>query len=759
MKAKVSIFFYTLIIPFFINAQELKGLILDKESLNPIPFATVEIKALRLITKSDIDGNFKFSNLPKTGIELHIKALDYESKITRELIDSNKEITIRLINKHQVFETVTVSVTEGKLQRENITSITSRTKDYIFEFGATTLGEALSTIPGVQQNTIGTGISRPVIRGLSGMRVVTYWDGLRIENQQWGEDHGMATTELTLENIEVVKGPASLMYGADALGGVIHYSDESFQKTDGQTLRVNSKFETNAHATKSEIIYKAKKDNNKINLATNFYSNKDYQIADGRYLENSRFHGGNLKAAYGFRKDRFVSGIKYHGSFNNIGIPAHTHDANPSSEEFLSNRQGLRTSILPVQRIDNHFINLENHWYFNHSDLILQAGNTTNNLKEFDHDVVLPFTNLRLNNTFYNVRYNHHITEHLNMIIGTQGMMQFNRNRYPSSSSIMPDANSFDNGLYWVSSLKKGKWRYQLGARIDHRTIESLGVDTNQISDINISNEYFNNSFLSSNYALGMVRNSKKTTFRMNISSGFRAPNIAELLADGVHHGSLRYEKGNTNLKTEQAIQLDLAMEIHLDHLELVFNPYINIINDFIYLERTDSIISNNVGQFRLFEFKQVDRALLYGGEVGLHYHPHKLHNLHLESNFSLVIGQDQNNTPLNLMPQPKLTNRIRVDLNHKGAIRFTKLSIEHQYFVQQDRVADFELTTPAFNIINLSTSMKIKKVPDLSIDFGVRNLMNHKYITHLSPLRNIGDGNIPQPGINFYFKASYKIL
>ena len=248
---------------------------------------------------------------------------------------------------------------------------------------------------------------------------------------------------------------------------------------------------------------------------------------------------------------------------------------------------------------------------------------------------------------------------------------------------------------------------------------------------------------------MGAVHNTKRTTTRFNVSSGFRAPHLAELLADGLHHGSSRYERGDRNLVSEQAIQLDVALELHFEHLEIIINPYFNRIQNFIYLQNSDTMI----GSYNVFEFQQLDLAYLYGGEVGVHYHPHRMHRLHLESNFSITIGQDSEGNALNLMPQPNTNNRIRFDIANKQKLQVKSVLLEHQYFLPQNRVGMNELPSGEYHLVHLAFDMAIRDNDQFSFKAGVRNLTNSSYIAHLSPFRNLG---IPQPGINFFFSVKY---
>lgn len=753
-----AVIFYSL----QISAQTLKGTVsnADAQKLNGVNILIVET-GKRFQTHKSNPGYFEFENLPVGKITLHLEKDEYKSKTL--IVDTRKseQLAIQLESKHKVFEEVVITSAEGKLQRENVNPVSYRSRSNLFETGATTLGEGLMNIPGVQQNTIGIGISRPVIRGLTGMRVVTYWDGLRIENQQWGEDHGMATTELGLKGVEVVKGPSTLMYGADALGGVIHYRDEEYLQAGNSVIQVASRYETNSQGVRNEIGFKTAGEKWRLNAFANYMGHTDYQLADGNFVGNSRFWTANGKVALGYKNQGYLLNARYHGAYSRIGIPGHTHDLDPDFSQFIRDRRGLRSPVLPVQFIFNNFLNIEQKWITGSSHFNLHTGYTYNHLREFDHDRVIPFTNLVLQNGTYNANWQYFINDRLNIKTGAQGMFQWNRNLKPTESYLIPDANTTDNGIYSLLSYEKNKWRVMGGTRVDTRIIRSFApgddIDSSIIS--NIDAEPILRNYLTWNNSIGVVRNDKRTTLRANVSSGFRAPHLAELLANGVHHGSLRFERGDRNLVEEQAFQIDLAMELHFDHFEFIINPYFSMINNFIYLRNTDSLVSSPAGDFRYFEFMQVDRAFLYGGEVGFHYHPHRLHRLHLESAFSLAIGEDQNGNPLNLMPQPDLNSRIRFDINNNNRLSVKHISLEHQFFAKQDRVSTFEAPTDAFHLIHFAIHGKWNNLAGRSLNWaiGARNLTNTNFIAHLSPLKNLGDG-IPQAGRNFFVEVSYDL-
>lgn len=746
MQVKIGIFVYSLVLSYNIIAQSFTGSVIDEKSKEPIPYSKVSITNLQFNLMTDETGKFVLNNIPPSVLEFKISATNYKTLLFKINVDTILNFVFNLNSDHINLDEVIISASEGKLNRENITSIEYRSRNSLFESGATTLGDALNVMAGVQSSSTGVGISKPVIRGLSGMRVVSYWSGLRIENQQWGGDHGIGASEIGLKGIEVVKGPASILYGADALGGVIHFIDEDFCLLNQSNGYLSSRFETNTMGTTNEFGIQKNNGKWKFNLFGNYFNHADFQIPGNQFVNNSRFWGSNFKFSLGYRNNNFSSILRYHFSFNRIGIPGHTHNPNAIPSDYLRDDRN-RQQTIPAQLLLNNFISLTNKWIYKKSDLSITLGNTNNFLREFDEKFTIPSTRLILNNTLYNIGYTHQLNQSFEIKFGAQGMFQINRNSGFSLSYLIPNGNSIDNGLYSLLNYSHNKWRFQAGIRYDVRNIESFSTDNAQSVSYNI--EPFSKNFEGLNYSVGSIFNSEIFTYRINLSSGFRAPHIAELLADGLHHGASRYEIGDRNLKSESAVQLDMAFEFHQEHIELILNPYLNIIDDFIYLQNTNSMINS----YSVFEFKQLPNALLYGGEIGLHYHPHLFHQLHLESNAGITIGKDIDGNSINLMPQPNINNRIRIDLTKKIFIQLKNITIEHQYFLAQNLVAINESPSKDYHLLNLATEFSLKNITDLQFNFGVRNLLNTYYIPHLSALKNLG---IPQRGRNFFLSIKY---
>ena len=279
----------------------------NQETNKPIPFVNVYFVELETGTVTDENGIFTIEHYPQKGIHIQISFIGY--KTTNEVIDLAEvsEREFYLEPSHVDLEEVVISVPTGKLQGENVVSIKQRKLEQLQQTAPTTLAEAISNIAGVEQNTTGAGIGKPIIRGLSGNRIVTYAQGIRIENQQWGDEHGLGVGEVGIEGVEVIKGPASLLYGSDALGGVLYFVDERYAMHNTVEGFAQTRFLSNTLGTFNSAGAKLHKGKFKMNLFGTYTSNADYQIPNAQRVFNTRFDEKNVKTSIGFNHNNWIS--------------------------------------------------------------------------------------------------------------------------------------------------------------------------------------------------------------------------------------------------------------------------------------------------------------------------------------------------------------------------------------------------------------------------------------------------------------------
>lgn len=723
------------------QAQGIKGQVLDSITKQGIPFASVVLTDYHLGAKCDSAGNFQFAGSFPEQISMKISNFGYETRFFS--VPANQLILIYLNPQHVELDEVVVSGARNQLQRDNSAHIEHKSISDLNVVPVTNIGQAIEAIPGVYNSSTGNGISKPVIRGLQGTRVVTMLNGIRIENQQWGGDHGMGLTDLGIGAVEVIKGPASLLYGADALGGLVYFFDEAYAQQKTHELKVSSQFEHNSMGTINSLYYKGAIKGLRINVGGRYNSQADFQLPNADFVKNSRFQEMAGKINLGWNKGKWISNLKYSYANVRVGIPGHTHDTILSPDLFISSKQ-LREKTLPVQYFINHIASFENKFIFKKHTVDFLVGATKNTLKEFEEKVTIPFLSLDLQNLLYNFKVKSDLTKRMTAVYGVQGMYQQQLNDTKASDRLLPNALQYDNGIYTNFYYDLRKWKFQAGARADFRTLKSE-TDTVHFPTS------FNKNFSGFNFAFGTVYTAEKQLVRLNISSGFRVPHLSELLSNGVHHGALRYEIGDLNLVPEKAIQVDLTYEVSGDHISFILNPFVSQITDYITINPKDSIVEGNP----LFRYEQIDRAELYGVDFGFHYHPHFAHWLHLESAFSYLRGISSDGQNLSLMPQPRLSSSAIVRFNTKTKFRISEIVLQHHYFLPQNNVVSYETKSPDYSLFNLGVNFKSTGSLPIELQLGARNLTNTKYINHLSRLKSIG---LESPGLNLYVKLSLTI-
>lgn len=730
---KYSLFIF-LFISFLSHAQSIR--IVDSETKKGIAHAEIEIYELSIYSLCDSNGLFDISNLP-SNFNILVSARSYISK--HFFIENTSESTsiLSLDRSHITLDEVVVSHSTGVVQQHNLSNVSLLEIDNINQPASTNLMNMLSTVPGVHSISSGAGISKPVIRGMSGLKILTFLNGLRIENQQWANDHGLSFGEIGIKKVEIVKGPSSLLYGADALGGVLYFVDEDYCSSNNSSSSFKTKFESNSMSFSNMASYKMSRENLRFNLFAANQSFADYKVPMGDYVVNSRFKGNSVKTAIGYDNKNWILNIRYNFIANEIGLPGHTHSLNPDVNDFLSEQQN-RDQATPFQQIRDHYLSIENKFLFKKSVLQLISGYTSNSLKEHEEKVTIPSIQMLLSNIPYNLRYTNYLNENLKWISGVQGMFIENKNSREALDQLIPDAKSSDYGLYSLFQYSSNQFETQLGLRYDYRSIDAAHLFKQEYSRLNGS--------FSAVYQKGQY------TLRASISSGYRPPHLSELLAEGVHHGSNRYERGNTNLKSEYAQQLDFSIDFNNDHIKVNLNPFINIFSNYIYLKPS----SEEIDGYQVYDISQTESASSYGGEFYFHYHPHFAHRLHFEQNLSYISAKDEQDKSLALIPQTSLKSTIKYEFEQSTAkVQLKNLQINRTHCLAQDNVAAYETSTEAYIVYDIEANIIHQKKQNSLLKIGIKNIFNTEYIDHLSVLKRY---KIPNPGRNYYISLNFLI-
>ncbi|MCP9200298.1 TonB-dependent receptor [Gramella sp. GC03-9] len=748
------------------SQNELTGKVQNSETGEPVFSASVYFPELEKGSMTDEEGNFTITDLPNGSYKLVVSSIGFASYTTEVTLPS-QAISIDVVPSAIEMEEVIVSTPFHQLQSENVMKVERENISELNRKGAVTLSDGITQIAGVESLTTGLGIGKPVIRGLSSNRVLVYTQGIRLENQQYGDEHGLGINSKGIGSVEVIKGPASLLYGSDAIGGVMYLNPEPYASPNTTNFELEGDVFGNTNGYQGSLMAKTSGDRFKFLARGSYAAHSDYETGDGERVTNTRFNEEDLKAGIGFQQTNYKGDLRYNFNRSEIGIP---EEIGPNSLE--------KDPLEPYQLIDNHVLSLDNRIYLNNSSFDLKLGYQFNNRQEFEdhhhedehdeHDEheeehgeheeehgeheegheegEAASLEMHLETFNYNLKYNLPKIGNFETIAGIQGMYQTNENF--GEEILIPDARTVDYGIFATTHYHLEKWDFQGGLRFDNRKLDTqayLTEDGSQVDEVNRNFNSFNGAFGAKFHV------DQKFIARLNLATGFRAPNLSELTSDGTHHGTNRYEIGNPDLDNEQNFQVDLAVEWRNRHIEAFVNVFNNAVNDYIFLNPTGESIDGDP----VFNYVQED-ANLYGGEVGFHLHPHPLDWLHLESSFETVTGKLDNGGYLPLIPANSLTNTFRVEFD-KGSILTNKYAfIRLRNVFDQDNPGQFETATPGYALLGAGIGTQVAlNGSTLNLRINGNNLLNKSYISHLSRLKPDGIQNI---GRNFIFSVSWSL-
>ncbi|WP_298370491.1 TonB-dependent receptor [uncultured Lutibacter sp.] len=714
----------------------------------------VYISELNKGTATNEYGYFELNNLPSSTLKIKVAYIGYKTQI--KTIKLTEEITeLNFILEESVFkmDEVIISTPFNKLQSENVMKVEKASLAQLQNKGIVTLSEGITSVPGVSVISTGTGIGKPVIRGLRGNRVLVYSQGLRLENQQFGDEHGLGVDASSIESMEVIKGPASLLYGSDALGGVLYFNPVKFAPLNTFKVSGSQTFYSNTEGTNTSLS--AKQSFNKWKFLANgaYNTHSDYKTSNDERVTNTRFNETSFNAAVAYNSEVISSALRFLYNDSNIGIPEEIGDQSTSKDK-----------LFPYQALTTRMVSLNNTFFLNNSKISTVFGFTRNNRNEFEEhhhedeehedeeheeEHVEAALQLVLDTYSYDVKWHLPEIKNIDAVFGVQGMYQENRNF--GEEILIPNADINDFGIFATAMHAIDNRSIQAGIRFDYRNIATQYHEVAHEDEVHIF-EAIDKSFNNISASLGyktLIFN--KIISRINLASGFKAPNLAELTSNGVHHGSNRFELGNNLLEQEKNYQSDISFEYKTDHFEMVLNGFYNYINDYIFISPTGEIEDD----FEVYSYTQ-DNAKLYGGEFGLHLHPHPLDWMHLHSNFEMVVGKQNNGDYLPLIPANKLTNTIRAEINSIKWLQNGFASVTLESTFEQDNLSAFETKSDAYNLLNLGIggTIKLSKL-SFDVNFNINNALDKSYISHLSRLKYNGINNI---GRNFITSIKFNI-
>jgi iron complex outermembrane receptor protein len=585
------------------------------------------------------------------------------------------------------------------------------------------LSDALAKLPGVSQMTTGNAISKPIIRGLYGNRILVLLSGVRFDNQQWQDEHGLGLSQIGIDRVEVIKGPASLLYGSDALGGVINIV-ETKPNTLGKKWDIGNQFFSNSLGNLTDFGFSQKTAKSWYRLRVGMESHSDYSDGKGHRVLNSRNDGYYFKAGFGFERPKWLQENSYNFSYNQYGFILED-----LTSFFAPDARWSRSMAGPHHNVLLNLFNSQNTFFLPHSRLKLNAG-FQSNLRMEDEGGGQISLNMHLLSGLENLRWEKDVKPNITFVCNQQ--FTFTNNTNYGGRIIIPDANLVEGNVSGYFKFFLHKFILEAGAGTNYKYIKTF-----QTSYLNAPGETmqpFSRQKITGNLMAGFAYNPFSwLTFKSNSATGFRAPNLAELSANGLHEGVYRYEIGDPNLKLEQNLNVDITGECTRKHWFLSASGYYNHFFNYVYLAPT----TEKFYGFPVFRYRQ-QNATLRGGEFFATFKPIK--EIQWKNGFTLTRGTLANGSNLPFIPAYKFTSAIRFEKSISHKINNLYIEPEFIYILAQQKPAQFETNTPAYFLINFSSGITIPtQKGDWKMGISATNLTNKAYYDHLSRLKYYG--------------------
>lgn len=750
---KSFILFLFLLLPasaLLANPVLLEGRVIDGETKDPLPGALITIPDLKISVVANATGNFTFNNIPQKGRFLvEVRFIGYKTMIQTVDLSQTSSLVFELFpSTIEAKEVVVTGTAFSSDNRKNSTAVSSVTKDQLVNRPSGNLVDAIAKVPGVSQVTTGGGISKPVIRGMSYNRVVTLVDGAKQEGQQWGDEHGIEVDQYSAERVEVLRGAASLLYGSDALGGVINIL-EPLPSPEGQIRgELLTSYQFNNGLSGSSAMLKGNH-NGFVWRARGSYKNAYSYNAPGGRIANTGYNEKDFNGELGFNKKWGYAHLNLSSFRSNIGLPDfERNDAGnfvDTSGTVLSDQQlKSRDLFLPFQDIRHYKIALNSHVLLGGGRLRSILAFQDNQRRELQNTRTDPSLFFDLKTYSADFKYYFNESKGWEPVIGLSAASQDNKNK--AKELLIPDYRSGEVGIFAYAKKSWQSTTFNFGGRFDYRNIDGVQMTADGAPKFN----NFSNSFSNVSGALGFTQEfTEHFNFKANLGSAFRSPNIAELSSDGVHEGTFRYEIGNNNLNPENSYYGDLAFEFNNNTVSASIGAFNNYINNYIYSRQIyNETILVDTKTFPVYRFIQ-HNANLSGFEASLTLHPAEL--IHFENSFSYTRGVNRaSQKPLPFIPAAVLRNELRLEPDFKG-VKSSYLSIALDNVFRQNRVDNFETTSKGYSLVNLAmgTTFMLKNQP-LRMNVSVNNLFDKAYYDHLSRFKP-GRLDETNPNLGYY--------
>lgn len=765
----------------------LKGSITDGSN-HPLKGVRVQVKGTQIITQSDSVGGFSIAGdlLYKTIVFDMYGYTGTERNITP--VNFSRDMKVVLYpNWHELQEIV---VTHSKLHNNThheSTNLETISPTFIKKYLGGSLMQTLERLAGVKTIGIGSGQSKPLIRGLGFNRVVVLDKGIKHEGQQWGADHGLEIDQFATGEIDILKGAASFIYGSDALGGAIDIKPAPLpaMQTFGGSVDMIGKSNNQLYGTSVALSART----NKLFFSSR-YTHQDYadykvpvekvyvyDYAIPLYKNTLRNTAGNERSLHfntGYVSENFRSVFYFSNVFQKSGFFANAHGLEPRRVDAALHDASRRDILMPWQQVDHFKVLNQTHYDFLNHHLQIELAYQNNHRKEFSHYVnhgYMPATypanatipkdlerEFKKDVYTFNLRdkYLHGAHEFTFGISGEQQQNEIN-----GWSFLAPAFKQWTAGAYAYDKIRLSELVILHGAlRYDHGHIKTkayrdwfastITTGNNTVTENLLRADAINRSFNSLVWSVGLNYNPGAFFLKANVGKSFRMPIAKELAANGVNYHYFSYEKGNSSLRPEQSYQLDLGLGYAQgDAWRIELNPFINYFSNYIYLNPTPQYDTYYGAGNQVFEYTQ-SKVLRFGSEARINYKFFKNFYTEIlgEYLFARQLSGNKKGYTLPFSVPPSVLINLTYEPQLHKLLTGSYIAADYRITAAQNNIVPPEKPTPGYGVLNMQAGAKLKTGRQfIDINFQVQNIFDKKYFNHTSFYRLI---ELPEAGRNF---------
>jgi iron complex outermembrane recepter protein len=699
--------------------HEVSGTIIDSAG-KPLADARVALVELHRTATTGPEGRFSFPDVPDGAYHLSVSAIGFAPVVERFTV-SDRDTMLQIRLKPSVVELEALQVTASPNATTLLNSpqpVSALSGDELAQAQAPSLGETIQALPGVRSLSTGTGIGKPVIRGLTSTRVLVIADGQRLETQQWGDEHGPNVGAEDAERVEVIRGPASVLYGSDALGGVINVVPKELPDAIGRSGFVrgdlSTAYSTNNRQPDGTLAVEGAQGGLGLRASVT-----------GRTSDDIRTPAGEL----------FNSGNRALGGTGSVGYRANWGSVNATyshrSEKLEIHEDPTEDpTATPLQRIGEDRGKAGLTLPLGNARLEADVGFERNRRREFEAEDATDVALGLLSKTYTtNLHYHHAPIGRWAGAIGVSGI--YNSFDKFGEETLIPNSTAKSGGFYIFEQAEYGRWGVSLGGRYDYRRLD---VDSDAQLGVTAQQRTFNS--VTGNVGL-LYHLSEPTALVLNVGRGFRAPSSFDLFANGVHEGTVAFERGNPALKNERSINTDLAFRVQTASLRSEIGVFANFIQDFIFSRPTTE--ADPASGFQIFDVSQGDARLL-GFEGAFEYHPTRY--LHLQGTADYTYAQNTTtDMPLPTIPPFRATYTVRLEGDRAGWLESPYLSLGGESNARQTRLdpseeeffAESGYQSRGYTLVNLGAGFNLPVGDGLRVDLTLHNALDQKYANFLS--------------------------